>query len=157
MFRYTKRPLFQITRTLNWLLVEGHQFHIPKFRTFSVEQSLPKLPVPPLEQTLKKYLDTCYPLLTEEQYKSTQEIVNRFLKNEGPALQKLLEERARKEVNWLSEWWKNWAYLDVRLPVVINVNPGIYLPRQSNRGRKEQIQFAARFIAGVLDYKIMLD
>ncbi|BFZ05970.1 hypothetical protein BsWGS_09009 [Bradybaena similaris] len=158
MFRYYMEvPAFQLARAWNWVVMKGQHLHIPNVRRFSIDYSLPKLPVPPLDQTLKKYLDTCHPLLNEEQYKSTEEIVAKFLKNEGPVLQTLLEERALKEVNWLSDWWKHYAYLDVRMPVVINVNPGIYLPKQSYSGQREQIEFAARFIAGVLDYKIMLD
>ena len=43
--------------------------------------------------------------------------------------------------NQLSDWWKSVAYLDSRLPVV-TVNPGIYMPRQNFRGKKEQIEWA---------------
>ncbi|XP_059146443.1 carnitine O-acetyltransferase-like isoform X2 [Physella acuta] len=139
------------------MVVEGHNRVIPKGRTFSVQYSLPKLFVPPLDQTLKKYLDTCRPLLTDEQYKATEEIVERFKNKEGPNLQKLLEERAQNHTNWLSDWWKNIAYLEGREPIVINVNPALVCPRQDFRGLKEQIEFAARFIAGALDYKILLD
>ncbi|CAL1534831.1 unnamed protein product [Lymnaea stagnalis] len=157
MLRYLKRPMVHVTNILSTMAVEGHQRIIPKGRTFSVQYSLPKLPVPPLEQTLRKYLETCQPLLTEDQYMATEEIVKRFQSKEGPTLQKLLEERALNHTNWLSDWWKHVAYLESRIPLVVNVNPGTILPRQSYRGQKEQVAFAARFIAGVLDYKIMLD
>ncbi|CAG5122644.1 unnamed protein product [Candidula unifasciata] len=158
MFRHLNRPVHQITSAISKMIVEGQQPRIvPKGRTFSVQYSLPKLPVPPLEQTLKKYLDTCRPLLDDEQYKRTQEVVARFKQGEGPVLHKLLEQRAQSTVNWLSDWWKYWAYLDVRVPVVVNVSPGIFLPRQTYRGQAEQLEFAAKFIAGVLDYKTKLD
>ncbi|RUS69518.1 hypothetical protein EGW08_022718 [Elysia chlorotica] len=127
-----------------------------KGRTFSVQTSLPRLPVPALEQTLNRYLDTCRPLLDDQQFKTTSELVQKFKEKEGPELQKLLEERATKHTNWLSDWWKSVAYLDSRLPVVV-VNPGFYMPRQSYRGKQEQIDFTARLLAGLLDYKIMLD
>ena len=45
-----------------------------KGRMFSVQYSLPKLPVPPLQQTLDKYLRTCKPLLTEEEYANTEQV-----------------------------------------------------------------------------------
>ncbi|BFZ20522.1 hypothetical protein BsWGS_23563 [Bradybaena similaris] len=158
MFRHLKRPLHQISSAVSKMVAEGqHQRISPRGRTFSVQYSLPKLPVPPLEQTLNKYLDTCRPLLNNEQYQRTQEIVARFRQKEGPTLHKLLEQRAQNKVNWLSDWWKDWAYLDVRVPVVINVSPGIFLPRQTYRGQPQQIEFAAKFIAGVLDYKTKLD
>uniref|UniRef100_A0A0B7BDL7 Choline/carnitine acyltransferase domain-containing protein n=2 Tax=Arion vulgaris TaxID=1028688 RepID=A0A0B7BDL7_9EUPU len=154
MIRSLKKPLL---RALSKMVVEGQQRIIPKGRTFSVQYSLPKLPVPALDQTLKKYLDSCRPLLTDDEYNTTLQVVNRFRLKEGPDLHKLLEERAQKEVNWLSEWWKYWAYLDARVSVLINVSPGIFLPRQNYRGLKEQLEFAAKFISGVLDYKTMLD
>ena len=45
-----------------------------KGRTFSVQYNLPRLPVPALEQTLNRYLDTCRPLLDDEQFKTTSEV-----------------------------------------------------------------------------------
>ncbi|KAH9507364.1 hypothetical protein Btru_057910 [Bulinus truncatus] len=158
MIRCLKKNLVQAAGSLSRMVAEVQpHLIVPKGRTFSVQYSLPRLPVPPLEQTLKKYLETCQPLLTEDQYKSTEQIVRKFQANEGPVLQKLLEERASKHTNWLSDWWKHIAYLDCRYPIVVNVNPGMVFPRQNFRGLKEQTAFAARFIAGVLDYKIMLD
>ncbi|XP_055896071.1 carnitine O-acetyltransferase-like isoform X2 [Biomphalaria glabrata] len=158
MIRYLKRSVVQATGALSRMVVkEQSHYIIPRGRTFSVQYSLPKLPVPQLEQTLKKYLETCRPLLTDDQYKATEQIVHEFQITEGPVLQKLLEERAAKHLNWLSDWWKHVAYLDCRDPIVVNVNPGLVLPRQSYRGQKEQLAFAAKFICGVLDYKVMLD
>ncbi|GFO45679.1 carnitine o-acetyltransferase [Plakobranchus ocellatus] len=144
------------TNLLSKMKIEDPTRMAIKGRTFSVQYSLPRLPVPPLEQTLNRYLDTCRPLLDDQQFKSTSEIVQKFKEKEGPELQKMLEERATEHTNWLSDWWKSVAYLDSRLPVVL-VNPGFYLPRQSFRGKQEQIDFTARMIAGLLDYKMMLD
>jgi carnitine O-acetyltransferase len=149
--------LLEASKTLSKMVLDGQQTIIPKGRTFSLQYSLPHLPVPALEQTLKKYLDTCRPLLTDEEYNNTVQIVDRFKHKEAPALQKLLEEKAQNEINWLSGWWKTWAYLDVRVPVVINISPGIFTPRQTYRGQQEQIEFAAKFMSGILDYKTKLD
>lgn len=44
-------------------------------RMFSVQDSLPKLPVPALEQTLQKYLRSVRPLLTDEEYAKTQKVI----------------------------------------------------------------------------------
>lgn len=45
-------------------------------RMFSVQDSLPKLPVPALEQTLQKYLRSVRPVLTDEEYAKTQKVIN---------------------------------------------------------------------------------
>lgn len=156
LFLSSRRQVVKTGNLLSKMTIEEPGRVAVKGRTFSVQYSLPKLPVPALEQTLNRYLDTCRPLLDDKQFKATSEIVQRFKEKEGPELQKLLEERATQHTNWLSDWWKSVAYLDSRLPVVV-VNPGLYMPRQSFRGKQEQIDFTARMIAGLLDYKIMLD
>ncbi|PVD21630.1 hypothetical protein C0Q70_17429 [Pomacea canaliculata] len=130
---------------------------VPRGRMFSVQYSLPRLPVPPLQQTLDKYLRSVRPLVTDEEFKTTQKIVQKFLKSPGPELQAFLEKKAANETNWLSEWWRNVAYLDYRVPLVVNFNPAVTFPQQAYRGKDEQLRFAAKIVAGVLDYKIMVD
>lgn len=126
---------------------------------YSTMQNLPRLPVPPLWQTLQKFLITVKPLLPLEKYKHATELVNKFIHpgGVGEKLQHLLEERAKNTVNWLEEWWLNIAYLEYRLPVPIHVNPGILMPTLSFRGSDEQLRYAARLIAYVIEYKKMID
>ncbi|KAL8597550.1 hypothetical protein ACOMHN_033421 [Nucella lapillus] len=124
---------------------------------FSKQSSLPLLPVPPLKQTLDKYLDSVRPLISDQQFAKTKEVVRQFMQSPGPQLQDMLEKRAKDKTNWLSEWWKNVSYLDVRTPVVINVSPAGVFPLQNYRGKEEQLRFAAKFLAGVLDFKLMVD
>ena len=45
-----------------------------KGQMLSVQYSLPHLPVPPLEQTMEKYLQTVRPLLTQDQFANTQKV-----------------------------------------------------------------------------------
>ena len=87
-----------------------------------MSSNLPKLPVPELEQTLKKFLDTAHPLLTPEEYSRTSVVTEEFLKKDGPYLQKLLLERAASRDNWLSEWWLE-AYLQFRGPLPVYSTP----------------------------------
>ncbi|KAL3872104.1 hypothetical protein ACJMK2_040057 [Sinanodonta woodiana] len=154
-------------RILSRRLVSASQVLIPnmplqyppqvKGRMFSVQQDLPRFPVPPLDQTLQKYLISVKPLLSEAEFRQTEKVVQEFRKDLGPMLNELLKKKAETEANWLSEWWKYTAYLDYRMPVVIHSNPGTLFPRQSYRKKEEQIQFAAKVLAGVLDYKMMID
>lgn len=124
---------------------------------FTVQDSLPHLPVPPLEQTLHKYHQSVQPLLDEEELEHTSKVIAKFKTKQGPLLQKLLEERAKKHENWLSDWWKHHAYLNFRSSVVVNSNPGVLLPRQNYEGVEGQLKFAAKFISGIIDYKFLLD
>ncbi|CAG2188969.1 NDUFS4 [Mytilus edulis] len=79
-------------------------------RMFAQQESLPKLPVPALDATLQKYLRTVRPLVSDEDFEQTKKYVEEFRKDSGPKLQKFLEERATKEVNWTSE--KNEVIVD---------------------------------------------
>ncbi|XP_028269598.1 carnitine O-acetyltransferase [Parambassis ranga] len=127
-------------------------------RSLVHQESLPKLPVPPLKQTCERYLAALEPIVSKEELDHTQQLVQEFLKGGvGERVQKGLERRARKTDNWLSEWWMQTAYLDCRMPVPVYTSPGVVLPRMHFQDRQGQIRFAAKLIAGVLDFKRMID
>lgn len=93
---------------------------VPKGDLFKYQSQLPKLPVPTLQETCKKYLRTVEPFLSEAQLKSTTAIVEEFARpgGQGEALQLRLEEFAQGKDNWLAEYWDDYAYMSYRDPVV---------------------------------------
>ncbi|XP_031810646.1 carnitine O-acetyltransferase isoform X2 [Sarcophilus harrisii] len=123
------------------------------------QNSLPRLPVPPLQQTLDHYLQILQPIVSEEEWNNTKQLVEEFRGSGGVGerLQKSLERRARKTENWLSEWWLKTAYLQYRQPVVIHSSPGLVLPKQDFVDSQGQLRFAAKLIEGALDFKAMID
>ena len=74
----------------------------PKGDMLKYQSSLPKLPVPPLHQSLQKYLKAVRPLLNEEEFEKTSKAVQEFRRKDGIKLQKALEERAKIHDNWVS-------------------------------------------------------
>ncbi|XP_034968933.1 carnitine O-acetyltransferase [Zootoca vivipara] len=128
-------------------------------RYLAHQEGLPHLPIPPLQQTLDRYLSALQPIISEEELGHTRELVQDFLKQGGVGerLQKGLERRARKHENWLSDWWLKTAYLEYRLPVVVHSSPGVVLPKQDFQDRQGQLRFAAKLIEGALDFKTMID
>ncbi|XP_019640774.1 PREDICTED: carnitine O-acetyltransferase-like [Branchiostoma belcheri] len=149
-------------------LAHHHQWKAPEFfrgarlppgRIVAHQSSLPPLPVPDLSQTLQKYLKVVRPLVDDNAFQKTKQLVEEFGKpgGLGESLQAKLQRRAQERQNWLDDWWLHTAYLDNRLPVVIHVNPGIVCPPQDFNGKTEQLQFAAKLVAGVLDYKVQID
>lgn len=132
------------------------QFRQPLGRVFLHQESLPKLPVPSLDQTLTRFLDTCRPLLSTAELNEVEKLAKDF-KSSGAELQNLLEARADKELNWLEEWWLHTAYLDYRLPVVVHSSPGILCPKQNFQTSDDQLDYTARLISGLLDYKKVVD
>lgn len=69
------------------------------------QEALPHLPVPPLQQTLDRYLLALQPIISPEELSHTQELVAEFRKpgGVGERLQKGLERRARKTENWVGQ------------------------------------------------------
>ncbi|KAG6933975.1 carnitine O-acetyltransferase [Chelydra serpentina] len=128
-------------------------------RYLAHQEGLPCLPVPPLQQTLDRYLLALQPIISEEEWNHTKGLVDEFRKpgGVGERLQKGLERRARKTENWLSDWWLKTAYLEYRLPVVVHSNPGVVLPKQDFLDQQGQLRFAAKLIEGILDFKTMID
>ncbi|XP_053265504.1 peroxisomal carnitine O-octanoyltransferase isoform X2 [Podarcis raffonei] len=69
-------------------------------RTFQYQSSLPSLPVPALDESLRKYLDSVRPFLNQEEYQRTSDIVKRFGNGIGKELHQKLVERAKVKRNW---------------------------------------------------------
>lgn len=128
-------------------------------RFYSHQESLPNLPVPPLQQTLDKYLKAVQPLINDDEFNTTKSLVKTFGEKGGYGEhlhQKLLDHAKRKE-NWLSEWWLDYAYLESRASVVVYCSPAVSFPKFNFSGIQGQIEQAAKVIAGFLEYKIDID
>nr|XP_046207948.1 choline O-acetyltransferase-like [Oncorhynchus gorbuscha] len=120
---------------------------------------LPKVPVPPLKQTLDMYLSCMKHLVKEEQYQKTKAIVVKFGEpgGTGELLQKKLLERSDKTYNWVYDYWLEDMYLNQRLALPVNSNPAMVFPKQNFKDRKDSLRFAAHLITGVLEYKERID
>ncbi|KAM5322959.1 choline O-acetyltransferase isoform 2-T2 [Glossophaga mutica] len=125
----------------------------------SEEEGLPKLPVPPLQQTLATYLRCMQHLVPKEQFRRSQAIVQQFGApgGLGETLQQKLLERQEKTANWVSEYWLNDMYLNNRLALPVNSSPAVVFSRQHFQDTNDQLRFAANLISGVLNYKALLD
>ena len=74
--------------------------------TFAHQDSLPKLPIPDLEQTCKKYLAALKPLQGPREHAETRYAVQEFLKKDGPELQKKLQEYAVGKTSYIEQFCK---------------------------------------------------
>ncbi|KAM4852547.1 choline O-acetyltransferase [Thomomys bottae] len=135
--------------------------HKTAVKTASMEEEsgLPKLPVPPLQQTLATYLQCMGHLVPAEQFRKSQAIVQQFGApgGLGEMLQQKLLERREKTANWVSEYWLNDMYLNNRLALPVNSSPAVIFARQHFQDTNDQLRFAASLISGVLSYKALLD
>ncbi|TRY56784.1 hypothetical protein DNTS_035603 [Danionella cerebrum] len=120
---------------------------------------LPKLPVPPLQQTLDMYLKCMRHLITEDQFTKTKSIVEKFAApgGVGEVLQKKLLERREQKANWVYDYWLEDMYLNNRLALPVNSSPVMVFPKQNFRCQSDTLRYAADLISGVLEYKSLID
>uniref|UniRef100_A0A3Q3EAR3 Choline O-acetyltransferase n=1 Tax=Hippocampus comes TaxID=109280 RepID=A0A3Q3EAR3_HIPCM len=120
---------------------------------------LPKVPVPPLKQTLDTYLKCVRHLVKDEQFRKTEAIVEKFGApgGLGQVLQKKLLERRDKTENWVYDYWLEDMYLSNRLALPVNSSPAMVFPKQTFKDQKDALRYAARLVGGVLEYKALID
>ncbi|MEQ2157596.1 hypothetical protein GOODEAATRI_003349 [Goodea atripinnis] len=99
-------------------------------RYLTHQRGLPGLPVPPLQQTCERYITALEPIVEADELTHTRRVIQEFQEagGVGEQLQRGLEKRAGETENW------------VRPEAVLSV-----------------CRFASKLIAGVLDFKTMID
>jgi carnitine O-acetyltransferase len=121
-------------------------FPVPAEIPNAQSEKLATLPVPPLEHTLKVYLQTVRPFLNDDDFAQTSRAVAEFASGDGLKLQARLEERKRQadglgpstfkgklvrddkgivavtRNSWMIDWWNEYSYCAYREPVVIMVS-----------------------------------
>ena len=137
----------------------GYREDTSKGPMLRFEDSLPRLPVPTLEETSRRYLKSVHPLLNKSEFEHTQKAVAEFLKpgSIGEQLQKRLQARRDdpKHKNWIYEWWNEAAYLAYRDPVVPYVS--YFYSHRDDRRRRNPAKRAAALTAAVLEFKKQVD
>lgn len=108
-------------KTKIWLVLVK-LFSGPKPMLYSFQSSLPRLPVPPVKDTVRRYLESARPLMDDEQYKRMEGLAKDFEKNLGPRLQWYLKLKSWWTSNYVSDWWEEYIYLRGRGPIMVNSN-----------------------------------
>jgi carnitine O-acetyltransferase len=124
--------------------------------TFGNEEHLPRVPVPALADTCRRFLEWSAPLLTDEQRAATERAVEEFLAPGSPAHDlhaELVRYDERLDVaSWLDDFWAT-RYLGRRDRIALNAN-FFFLFHDSG---EDQLTRAAGLVAGAVDYKLRLD
>uniref|UniRef100_A0A8C3KEA6 Carnitine O-palmitoyltransferase 1, muscle isoform n=1 Tax=Calidris pygmaea TaxID=425635 RepID=A0A8C3KEA6_9CHAR len=89
---------------------------------YSFQTSLPKLPVPSVEATIARYLESVRPLMDDEKYGKMEALAKEFKEKTAPRLQKYLILKSWWTTNYVSDWWEEYIYLRGRSPLMVNSN-----------------------------------
>jgi carnitine O-octanoyltransferase len=83
------------------------QFVLPEgaTSTFARDDSLGKLPLSRLEDTLERYYRNLLPFGDENELRNSRRVIEEFKSGAGMKLHQMLEERAKREKNWVSVSW----------------------------------------------------
>ncbi|XP_047103085.1 carnitine O-palmitoyltransferase 2, mitochondrial [Schistocerca piceifrons] len=124
-----------------------------KIPTYHFQPSLPRLPVPKLEDTCARYLAAQQPLLLQNEFEMTKKYVSDFAANEGKQLHEELKEtdHRNKHTSYISEPWSD-MYLKDRVPLPINYNPLIVYVNEENSEYNTQVIRASNLLISSLRF-----
>eukprot|EP00123_Amoebidium_parasiticum_P014942 comp22712_c0_seq1/m.35267 comp22712_c0_seq1/g.35267 ORF comp22712_c0_seq1/g.35267 comp22712_c0_seq1/m.35267 type:complete len:659 (-) comp22712_c0_seq1:615-2591(-) len=107
--------------------------------SFSFQASMPRLPVPTLDETLKRYVDSIEPLCTPEEFALAKNLANEFKDGPGKALQEELVafNKSNKNTSYITKAWFD-MYLEGRYPLPANSNPYIAWHMDPNPAKNSQ-------------------
>ena len=131
-----------------------------QIKTYSLQSTLPRLPLPTLEETLQKFKTTVEAILPPDEKESIDGLIHNFLHKDGPKLQELLveydKECAEAGRSYVEEFWNN-AYLVPDTSVVLNVNPFFLLEDgPDSKTSKDQIGRAASLAFATCKFSSLL-
>ncbi|KAK8846597.1 hypothetical protein IAR55_005683 [Kwoniella newhampshirensis] len=113
-------------------------------------ESLPKLPIPPLKDTLERYTRALEGLQDNKEHERTKDVVRHFLEGgEGEEWQRRLEEYARERDSYIEEFWYE-SYLSHSDSVVLSLNPFFVLSSDVNPRTEPQLSRASSLILSSL-------
>lgn len=126
--------------------------------TYHFQDSLPRLPVPKLEDTCRRYLDAQKPLLTPEQYEETKQLVDKFQKRDGPGLnaELLQKNKNNRHTSYIAGPWYD-MYLSARDSIVLNYNPFLMFKDDPAAENNDQLVRATNMINSAMRFKLSLD
>ncbi len=123
--------------------------------TFAAEDALPRVPLPPLDETAARFLAWCAPLLTDDERAQTEKALADFLAGDAPALDAALRAYAAGPGvhSWLDAFWRS-RYLGRRDRIALNANFFFLFDDAPGLG---QVERAAALTAAAVAYKLRID
>ncbi|KAF9809373.1 hypothetical protein IEO21_07414 [Rhodonia placenta] len=123
----------------------------PGSRTFARQHELPRLPIPSLEDTCRRYLTALEGLQDAKEHERTRRAVEEFLHHDGQKWQEQLKGYAEDKASYIEEFWYE-SYLSHSDPVVLALNPFFVLENDPTPDRGAQLPRAASLIVSSLGF-----
>ncbi|XP_003388199.1 PREDICTED: carnitine O-palmitoyltransferase 1, liver isoform-like [Amphimedon queenslandica] len=88
----------------------------------SYQRSLPRLPLPSIDDTCSRYLESVRPLYNDEDYEAKKKLVEDFKRGPAYKLNRYLFLKSWASTNYVTDWWEKYVYQGWRGSVMINSN-----------------------------------
>lgn len=105
-----------------WFAAVHMLTRLSKPMLYSYQHAMPKLPLPPLNDTMTRYLRSVRPLLDDENYSRMEKLSKEFKNGIGRKLQRYLFLKSWWSNNYVTDWWEEFVYLRGRSPIMVNSN-----------------------------------
>ncbi|RKO86040.1 acyltransferase ChoActase/COT/CPT [Blyttiomyces helicus] len=144
--------------------------------TFAHQSTLPRLPIPPLNETVDRYLKSIAPVLSPAELTASKAAAAEFVKPGGlgeELQQRLIAHDKTQPNSWIENWWLTLAYHSWRESLLINSNwymiardhpdtPAALITegssaRKNGQFTEWQVKRAAGLVSAALDYKQMIE
>ncbi|XP_016966712.1 carnitine O-palmitoyltransferase 2, mitochondrial [Drosophila biarmipes] len=124
-----------------------------KLPTLYFQRSLPRLPIPLLENTCRRFLEATQPLLSPAEQATTQQTVEQFRQGIGMELHAKLKnhDAENKHTSYISQPWFD-MYLADRAPLPLNYNPLLVMKSDSRPEYQNQVVRATNLIISSLRF-----
>ncbi|XP_043856655.1 carnitine O-palmitoyltransferase 2, mitochondrial-like [Dromiciops gliroides] len=121
--------------------------------TLHYQNSLPRLPIPKLEDSITRYLRAQKPLLTEDQFRRTEEFSHNFQNGLGKELHNMLifQDQHSQHTSYISDIWLN-SYLGRRNPPVFNMNVGLAFQPDPKDEYNDQLTRATNMTVSIIRF-----
>jgi len=127
-------------------IAPAYQFH----ELYSTNHlGLPRLPIPDLDATLDRYLESLQAVTEPADLEAHRKLVESFRKNEGPVLQQQLvaaDAHAGYPYSYVERYWDD-MYLGLRCPLSVHVAPGYGLRPDADCVKDRAMLRLAKFIS----------
>ena len=126
---------------------------------YECQESLPRLPIPSIADTLKRFLPTALPLAKSEEEKKALLAACEVFPEQAKELQDRLitrRDQEMKDSSWLQLWWNQLIYLQYRESVVINVSYFFQFqddPTTDLEDHKTNVQRAAAMLFATAEFR----
>lgn len=87
--------------------LSSNQPHHKRGITFAAQDKLPKLPIPDLDSSIKKYLAALKPLQTRREHAESKQAAEDFRRTDGPDLQEKLKKYATGKTSYIEQFCKS--------------------------------------------------